>query len=383
MKIRKDGGLVVPFDIDKIKQAVFKALSGTGLPSESLSAKVAEDVVRMLGTDKEIVDIKEVQDCVEKALMRRDLGDASKAYILYRDMRNAARERLHVMYPGKSKPSVTDRSLLLFQSDSKGETSKWDRTRIIERLMTTFDMPNYKAAAIAKEVEDRVIASGITTVTSSLIRELVNNILEANGCVGRLQDMTMYQVPREFIASLLRSKSNENSNIVANNPEAVNLTLAEYMLKQYALDAVFSEEVKAAHISGMIYVHDLGYPHRVYAFSGKETAIVVKIFDAVRIMTMQELWDVVNVKAEPLNEIQMRKNTLGLDIKVQDRGRWVEVEQLVLSKELKQGIRIHLHNGGVHAVTAEHGVVVSRAGKFMLVRADEVRTTDKLVKVTR
>lgn len=267
MKIRKDGGLVVPFDIDKIKQAVFKALSGTGLPSESLSAKVAEDVVRMLGTDKEIVDIKEVQDCVEKALMRRDLGDASKAYILYRDMRNAARERLHVMYPGKSKPSVTDRSLLLFQSDSKGETSKWDRTRIIERLMTTFDMPNYKAAAIAKEVEDRVIASGITTVTSSLIRELVNNILEANGCAGRLQDMTMYQVPREFIASLLKSKSNENSNIVANNPEAVNLTLAEYMLKQYALDAVFSDEVKAAHISGMIYVHDLGYPHRVYCSS--------------------------------------------------------------------------------------------------------------------
>jgi len=267
MKIRKDGGLVVPFDPGKIRQAVYKALAGTGLPSESIAEKVTVDVVAMLGEDKEVVDNKEVQDCVEKALMRRDLGDAAKAYILYRDMRAKSRARLRVLYPGVSKPSITDRSLLLFQSASQNETSSWDRSRITERLMATLDMPNYKAAAIAKEVEDRVIASGIRTVSSSLIRELVNNILESEGVPGRLNDMAAYQVPREFIDSLLKSKSNENSNIVSNNPEAVNLTLAEFILKQYALDTVYSEDVKRAHISGMIYIHDLGYPHRVYCSS--------------------------------------------------------------------------------------------------------------------
>ena len=43
------------------------------------------------------------------------------------------------------------------------------------------------------------------------------------------------------------TKSTENSNIVNNNPEAVNLGIAELVLKQWALDTIFSSEVKRAH----------------------------------------------------------------------------------------------------------------------------------------
>ena len=35
------------------------------------------------------------------------------------------------------------------------------------------------------------------------------------------------------------SKNLENSNVVSNNPEAVNLAIAEVVLKQYALKEVF------------------------------------------------------------------------------------------------------------------------------------------------
>ena len=63
------------------------------------------------------------------------------------------------------------------------------------------------------------------------------------------------------------TKSVENSNVVNNNPEAVNLGIAELVLKQWALDTIFSPEVKRAHDTGAIHLHDLGYPHRVYCSS--------------------------------------------------------------------------------------------------------------------
>ncbi len=49
-------------------------------------------------------------------------------------------------------------------------------------------------------------------------------------------------------------KSTENSNIVNNNPEAVNLGLAELILKQWALDTIFSPEVKRAHDTGAVHL---------------------------------------------------------------------------------------------------------------------------------
>jgi len=63
------------------------------------------------------------------------------------------------------------------------------------------------------------------------------------------------------------TKSTENSNIVNNNPEAVNMGIAELVLKQWALDTIFSPEVKRAHDTGAVHLHDLGYPTRVYCSS--------------------------------------------------------------------------------------------------------------------
>lgn len=69
------------------------------------------------------------------------------------------------------------------------------------------------------------------------------------------------------ITDIIFSKSKENSNIASNNPEAINLTIAERILKQYALDKVFSPEVAQAHKTGAIHLHDLGYITRVYCSS--------------------------------------------------------------------------------------------------------------------
>jgi len=70
-------------------------------------------------------------------------------------------------------------------------------------------------------------------------------------------------MPTFDLKQLFLSKSKENSNIGTNNPEAINLTIAENTIKQYMLQEVFSKEVADAHLKGWIHIHDLGYP-RIY-----------------------------------------------------------------------------------------------------------------------
>jgi anaerobic ribonucleoside-triphosphate reductase len=76
---------------------------------------------------------------------------------------------------------------------------------------------------------------------------------------GRKLSITLDDVDQ-----LILSKSAENSNIKKNNPEAVNLGIAELALKEKALRDVYDDDVAEAHRMGMVHIHDLGYVTRVY-----------------------------------------------------------------------------------------------------------------------
>lgn len=287
VSFRKRDGVVVPFAIDKIATAVYKAGCAAhemadGQFTEDLAISIARDVLAQLDNpaceyyvqpDAEgnrIPAIEDVQDLVEVVLSEHRLPATVAAYKRYRKMRERARAAINVRdgnEPRSRKGDVTDQSLLLVQSIGESALSAWDRNKIVHKLTDKLGMKAEEALSIAKEVENQIIASNIHNVNTLLVRELVNNVLENHGYAGRLRDLSIYAVPREFVESLMCTKSNENSNIVNNNPEAVNLSIAELVLKQWGLDAIFSPEVKAAHDTGAIHLHDLGYPHRVYCSS--------------------------------------------------------------------------------------------------------------------
>ena len=104
-------------------------------------------------------------------------------------------------------------------------------------------------------------------ISTSLIRELVDNELFQRNYKTKLARQIVIGMPSYDLDQLVKTKSNENSNIAANNPEAINLTIAENILKQYALKRIFSKPVADAHLRGIIHLHDLGYPTRVYCSS--------------------------------------------------------------------------------------------------------------------
>ncbi len=281
---RKRSGLVVPFRVEKIEMAVQRAVEAVArsLGTEAgtdLAPTIAQRVVEQLNTpvseyyvypdenEGRIPCIEDVQDLVEIILAEAGETMIVAAYKRYRKRRELARRKIRVRGENDAGVDVTDASLLLVESTTSNMTLPWDRQRIVKQILEKTELSPELAGSVAKSVENTIIQSDITTINTTLIRELVNNELTTRGYGAQLRDLSVYGVPKDYVQKLMFSKSAENSNIVNNNAEAVNLGIAELVLKQWGLDTIFAAEVKRAHDTGAIHLHDLGYPHRVYCSS--------------------------------------------------------------------------------------------------------------------
>ena len=99
LKVKKRDGRIVPFDSDKIRNAVQKAFKEVGVENDLSAAEYIErkitSYVKSEYSDDNVpiginipIDIEEIQDWVEDALMDFD-KKAAKAYIkerFYKDM---------------------------------------------------------------------------------------------------------------------------------------------------------------------------------------------------------------------------------------------------------------------------------------------------------
>lgn len=165
--------------------------------------------------------------------------------------------------------------LTLFVRTSDEEIARWDRKRIVDALMRETYVDADTAEAISLDVERQIMASGLTHLTTPLIRELVDAKLMERGLVQARSMHTRLGFPLYDVSQLILHRNKENANL-PHGPEASNLILAEGIKKEYALHGVFSPEVGDAHARGDIHLHDLGYVDRPY--SSSQTLEFVKKF---------------------------------------------------------------------------------------------------------
>ena len=92
MNIRKRDGRLMPFDVNKISNAIKKAMTETkqGVNSE-LSEAIAHRVEEAVKKENQPVHVETVQDLVEFYLMDSERKDVAKNYIIYRNERNKSR----------------------------------------------------------------------------------------------------------------------------------------------------------------------------------------------------------------------------------------------------------------------------------------------------
>ena len=90
--IKRDGRVVL-YDETKIASAVLKALVADGKDDPAAAARVANAVGSRLAKEgDESPTIEQIQDAVEKELMREGFDEAAKKYIIYRANRTRIRE---------------------------------------------------------------------------------------------------------------------------------------------------------------------------------------------------------------------------------------------------------------------------------------------------
>ncbi|MGQ9787850.1 MAG: vitamin B12-dependent ribonucleotide reductase [Candidatus Hadarchaeaceae archaeon] len=88
-KIRKRDGRVVPFEGEKIANAILKAFNATGTGDGEIAKQLTAQVTEIL--DKKfsarIPGVEDIQDIVEEVLIKNGYAEVARAYILYRQQR--------------------------------------------------------------------------------------------------------------------------------------------------------------------------------------------------------------------------------------------------------------------------------------------------------
>ena len=110
LKVIKRNGKLVPYDDSKIGVAINKAFLDVGGSQALQSAKVRELIMELTHQISDIfhrrlpsggaIDIEEIQDQVELALMRGEHHKVARSYVLYREARRLQREAEEEAAPG-------------------------------------------------------------------------------------------------------------------------------------------------------------------------------------------------------------------------------------------------------------------------------------------
>ena len=97
-KVQKRDGRIVDFDSQKIINAVLAAFKDVDGEITDYAKTKAENIANFIkeyyenDTSNDIPNIEDIQNLVEKGLMSTSRKDVAKAYVLYRESRNKARE---------------------------------------------------------------------------------------------------------------------------------------------------------------------------------------------------------------------------------------------------------------------------------------------------
>jgi len=269
IKIVKKDGRREPFDRDKILKGLIRACEKRPISQEKIQETLEDVESEILKLDTQEIKSTVVGDIVMKHLKKLDEIAYIRFASVYREFKDLKEfeSELKTLQVVSSKPKqssdTTDLNLLV-TTPSKGTIFEWNKDRITEALVKEIQLKQEVADEIATAVEAKVSRSGVKTISTSLLRELVNNELFERGMTKKLEKQEILGISVYNLNQVIFSKNNENSNVVSNNPEAVNLAIAEQVLKSYALKEVFSKDVAEAHLKGAIHLHDLGYIIRVY-----------------------------------------------------------------------------------------------------------------------
>ncbi len=161
-QIRKRDGRIVKFDPNKIANAIHKAILATNMADEGSSQKLSAQVVANVEQNfkDKIPSVEDVQNIVEKVLIKNGYAEVAKAYILYRQKRTELREKkMLIGVTDDLKLSLNATSVLerrYLQKDGQGRVTETPSQmfRRVAKAVAVSDLRYDRNADLGK-VEDR------------------------------------------------------------------------------------------------------------------------------------------------------------------------------------------------------------------------------------
>ncbi|HWP51891.1 MAG TPA: anaerobic ribonucleoside triphosphate reductase [Clostridia bacterium] len=124
--IKRDGRMV-PFELDKITQAIYKAAQALGGSDHDTAEALANQVVAYLDSKgRQTPTVEEIQDAVEHTLIENGHARTAKEFILYRSARTRVREmntRLMKIYEGLTFREAKENDIKRENANIDGDTA--------------------------------------------------------------------------------------------------------------------------------------------------------------------------------------------------------------------------------------------------------------------
>lgn len=272
-----------------------------------------------------------------------------------------------------ARSSDTTDIALMVATSSQQEINIWDKEKIVSSLIKEADAAPDLAREIADSVEKRLVDANLEAVTTSIIREFVDLELLQRGLNIMHERHSHIGMPMYDVEQIIGMANKENSN-TTHNPESINLTLAESMLKEFALRRVFSEEVSRAHLVGDIHLHDLGFIVRPYTYMGDSVVITKRDGEGKAIRSLKHLYEDLPFEINAETGVWVKKPLAPIYV-LDKESNWTRITQL--TKKARTGKRmlfVKTADGKQQVVTADHPMITHRG----VVPCFEVQVGDRL-----
>ncbi|MCB9893381.1 MAG: hypothetical protein H6839_02915 [Planctomycetes bacterium] len=249
-------GEIVPFRRNRIVRAILAAVRSAGSKDEWIADKLADMVVYFLdmqhGDATEPPHAGDVDDMIEKALLSSpDLHAIAQAFLAGRQQRQEIRELEETI---AAEPAAGPQ---VAQPDQG--LGGWNRARIAAAVMRELKLDAATAGDVAQTVEQKVVELDLPTVTTGLIRELVDVELLSRGLI---REPGSVSIPRYDLEQWVFPGEETDAPPVGEQAE-LSERASRRVLSQYSLHSILPADAREAHVSGRLHFEALHAPAAV------------------------------------------------------------------------------------------------------------------------
>lgn len=171
LKVIKADGSVEQYLHTKVIGTINKALTLSNNTDMCITEQLAEVITYFLyGRKSRSISSSEIYSIIQAVLAETGHENAAEVLNEYHFRRQLRRNRVEVADIDVEDLAGAE---MLEESRRLGETSRWDKSRIVKHLIKKYELDQGCCRVIASIVEEKILNMGNTLVSRSLIKQLV------------------------------------------------------------------------------------------------------------------------------------------------------------------------------------------------------------------